>query len=160
MMNIQLINNPNDFKVARVISICDPTINKYAKICYMRPLTPNYNKDTIDEFDMSIISWLNSLNLQNVDFSIHENIIFDYQMSQLEKIFNGGRPSSQLIITAHGDYSIEEIMAKGSIEARQLTLNVYWNTLASDVPFLGGVVTFEKTREKYYFDTFATVTSL
>ena len=86
MMKFSLIS-PEDFKVARVISFMDEFIECAGTVCYMRPHTTEYNKDTFDDFDRSIIVWLKSLNLKNVDFSHSENIIFDHQRPQLSKIY-------------------------------------------------------------------------
>lgn len=159
-MTFKLID-PKDFQVARVISFYDSTINKNAKVCYFRPMANGYNKTTLDDFDKSIVEWLKGLNLQNVDICHSDDIVFDHQKPQLEKIYNGGRPSSKLILTCHGDYSMEEFMAMGKIDASVLELNIYWNALSANVmPDQGGVMTFDKTKERYYFDVIKQIRSL
>ena len=43
--------SPHDFEVIRVISFSDSHLNKNGVIVYRRPLTLNYNKDVLDDFD-------------------------------------------------------------------------------------------------------------
>lgn len=159
-MTFNLIN-PNDFQVARVISFYDSTINRYAKVCYFRPMKNGYNKTTFDDFDKSIVEWLKGLNLQNVDFCQSDDIVFDHQKPQLGKIYNGGRPSSKLLLTCHGDYTMDEFVVMGKIDASVLELNIYWNAMPTDVmPHQGGIMTFDNTKEQYYFDVIKQIESL
>ena len=112
-------------------------------------------------FDRSIIVWLKSLNLKNVDFSHSENIIFDHQRPQLSKIYEGGRPSSKLSFTCHGNYTFEECITMGQINSILLELNVFWNTMSKKTPsIIGGVMTFDKNKEKYYFDVIKSITCI
>ena len=160
MMKFSLIS-PEDFKVARVISFMDEFTECAGTVCYMRPHTIEYNKDTFDDFDRSIIVWLKSLNLKNVDFSHSENIIFDHQRPQLSKIYEGGRPSSKLSFTCHGNYTFEECITMGQINSILLELNVFWNTMSKKTPpTIGGVMTFDKNKEKYYFDVIKSITCI
>lgn len=150
-MEISLID-PKEFKVARVISFREEFTGLSGTICYMRPYTKDYNKETLDDFDNSMIEWLKSLNLKDVEFIHSEDILFDYQKPQLSKIYNGGRPCNKLLLVCHGDYSLEEIVAKREIEAIQFELNVFWNTYTTGtLPSFGGTMTFDKNKEKYYF---------
>lgn len=160
MMKFSLIS-PEDFKVARVISFMDEFTECAGTVCYMRPRTIEYNKDTFDDFDRSIIVWLKSLNLKNVDFSHSENIIFDHQRPQLSKIYEGGRPSSKLSFTCHGNYTFEECITMEQINSILLELNVFWNTMSKKTPStIGGVMTFDKNKEKYYFDVIKSITCI
>ena len=159
MTTLNLIN-PEDFKVARVISFIDDFWGCSGTVCYMRPLTIKYNKDTFDDFDKSIIEWLKSLNLKNVDINYSGNIIFDHQKSQLSKIYDGGRPCSKLSFTCHGNYSFDEIVTMGQIKTIHLDLNVFWNTMKNTPSTLDVVMTFDKNKEKYYFDVIKSITSL
>lgn len=48
------------------------------------------------------------------------------------------------------------------INAINIKLKVFWNTTTNNsmLPILNGVVSFDKNKEKYYFDTIKSVTSL
>lgn len=153
--------NPDEFKVARVISFRDEYIKKNGKICYMRPYTQDYKKEMIDDFDQSIIEWLKSLNLDNVSLIHSEDILFDHQLSQLSQIYDGGRPSSKLSLVCQGDYSNDDFVAIRQIDAVCFKLNVFWNADKNDTfPVLEKSVTFDKNKEKYYFDVIKSITSL
>ena len=77
-MKITLIN-PDEFKVIRVISFRDEYTKRVGTVCYMRPYALDYKKEILDDFDHSMIMWLKSLNLNNVEFIRSEDILFDYQ---------------------------------------------------------------------------------
>ena len=77
-IRLQMIS-PHDFEVIRVISFSDSHLNKNGVIVYRRPLTLNYNKDVLDDFDESFIKWLKQLNFQNVTLWHSEDILFDNQ---------------------------------------------------------------------------------
>lgn len=159
-MTLNLIN-PEDFKVARVITFRDEFVNKTGRICYMRPYTQNYTKDTIDDFDHSMVEWLESLNLNNVRFIHNADVLFDCQLPDLSQIYNGGRPSTKLSLACYGDYSHDEVVARGHITAIPLNLNVFWDANQEEqCPRLCGMVTFDKTKENYYRDVIKTITSL
>lgn len=159
-MIISLIN-PEEFKVARVISFREEFTGLCGTICYMRPYTKDYNKERFDDFDNSMIEWLKSLNLKNVVHSHSEDILFDYQKPQLSKIYDGGRPCSKLLLVCHGDYSQEEIISKREIEAIQFELNVFWNAYTKKrLPSLGGTMTFDRNKEKYYFEAIKNLNEL
>lgn len=74
-MEISLID-PKEFKVARVISFREEFTGLSGTICYMRPYTKDYNKETLDDFDNSMIEWLKSLNLKDVGFIHGERYTF------------------------------------------------------------------------------------
>lgn len=159
-MEFELIN-PDEFKVARVISFRDEHIKKSGTICYMRPYAPNYNKDMLDDFDYSIIAWLKSLNLSNVEFINSVDVLFDYQLPQLSRVYDGGRPKNELTLVCHGDYSYDEFIAMGKIDAICFHLNVFWNANNSDIlPSLYGTVTFDKNKDDYYRNVIKAIKSL
>jgi len=145
--------NPEDFRVARVISLIDNYTKSRGYITYLRPLTQSYNKSVIDDFDNSMIDWIKELKYQEVQFVHASDVVFDYQKPQIEKIYNGGRPSSKLLLTCHGDYSFEELVKLGQINAKKLDLPIYWNALGNtNILDNGGVFTFDKSRERDFFE--------
>ena len=159
-MKLTLIN-PDEFKVIRVISIRDEYTKRSGTICYIRPYALDYKKETLDDFDHSMIMWLKSLNLNNVEFIRSEDILFDYQLPQLSRIYDGGRPSSKLSLVCHGDYSHDEFVAMGQIDAVCFELNAFWNADKNDLcPQLSGIMTFDKNKENYYRDVIKTIKSL
>ena len=159
-MKLTLIN-PDEFKVIRVISIRDEYTKRSGTICYIRPYALDYKKETLDDFDHSMIMWLKSLNLNNVEFIRSEDILFDYQLPQLSRIYDGGRPSSKLSLVCHGDYSHDEFVAMGQIDAVCFELNVFCNADKNDLcPQLSGIMTFDKNKENYYRDVIKTIKSL
>ena len=66
---ILTVINPEDFRVARVISFRDEISKISGVVSYMRPFTTDYNQSTLDDFDHSMIRWMESLNLNNVRFT-------------------------------------------------------------------------------------------
>lgn len=159
-MILNLINQ-KDFKVARVISFRDDFIGRSGTVCYLRPYNSTYNKKSLDDFDRSFIEWLNVLNLSDVKKIYSEDILFDHQISQIIKIYNGGRPSSKLSFTCHGDYLPEDIISMGKIDAICLELNIYWNANKEETfPLLGGTMTFDQRKKDYYFDVIKKITSI
>lgn len=159
-MKITLIN-PDEFKVIRVISFRDEYTKRFGTICYMRPYALDYKKETLDDFDHSMIMWLKSLNLNNVEFIRSEDILFDYQLPQLSRIYDGGRPSSKLSLVCHGNYSYDELVAMGQIDAVCFELNVFWSADKNDFcPQLSGIMTFNKNKEIYYRNAIKSITSL
>ena len=158
---ILTVINPEDFRVARVISFRDEISKISGVVSYMRPFTTDYNQSTLDDFDHSMIRWMESLNLNNVRFTHSEDILFDYQIPQLSRIYNCGRPSSKLNLICHGDYSPEEFISMGQIYATCIELNVFWDTIKKDtLPQLSRTVTFDKNKEKYYFDVIGSLSGL
>lgn len=161
-MILKLIN-PDEFKVVRVISFRNEYIKKVGTICYMRPYTQDYRKDILDEFDHSMIAWLKSLNLNNVEFVYSADVLFDYQLPQLSRIYDGGRPSGKLSLVCHEDYSQDEMisMGMGQIDAICIELKVFWNAdMDATIPMLCGIMTFDRNKKDYYFDVVKTITSL
>lgn len=159
-MNIAMLQ-PEEFKAIRVISFLDEYTKLKGTIAYIRPYTTDYKNETLDDFDHSMIMWLKSLNLINVEFIYREDILFDCQLPQLSQIYNGGRSINKLSLVCEGDYSDEEVATKGKIDAFCLKLNVFWNTNKHDIcPQLNGVMTFDKNKENYYRDVIKTITSL
>lgn len=84
-IRLQMIS-PHDFEVIRVISFSDSHLNKNGVIVYRRPLTLNYNKDVLDDFDESFIKWLKQLNFQNVTLWHSEDIISFHSHDDLEQL--------------------------------------------------------------------------
>ncbi len=162
MKEIQLkMIDPNDFEVIRVISFTVPHLEYGGIIVYRRPLTTTYKEDCPDEFDESLLKWLQQFNLKDVVLSHSKDILFDNQLKDYQQIYDGGRPTTQLLLTCHGDYTIDELMVKGKIDARIIELPIYWNSLAkTSLPDVSGVVTFDKEKEQYYFDTISKIKSL
>ena len=78
--------SPHDVEVIRVISFSDSHLNKNGVIVYRRPLTLNYNKDVLDDFDESFIKWLKQLNFQNVTLWHSEDILFDNQLNHYQQV--------------------------------------------------------------------------
>lgn len=151
---------PEDFKVLRVISFQERFSNKVGKICYFRPMTEDYQQGASDEFDASLLEWLKAQNLVNVDLDISSDVWFEHQIDDIQKIYLR-KVKTQLSLTCHGDYSIDELTAMGKMNAKILKLNVYWDTLDKDRVYdMGNSVTFDKTKEKYYFEAIDSVESL
>lgn len=160
---IPTLINPEEFKVVRVISFCDEYTKRTGTICYMRPYTQDYKKEILDDFDHSMITWLKSLNLKNVKFVHSENVLFDHQLPQLSRIYDGGRPNNKLFLVCYEDYSQDEMIVMGvkQINAICIELKVFWNTdMNAAIPLLCGAMTFDKNKKDYYFDVVKTITSL
>ena len=152
--------DPKDFKVLRVISFQEKFTNAIGKICYFRPMTKDYQQGTSDEFDASLIEWLKAQNLVNVVLVSSSDVCFEHQTDDIQKIYLR-KVKTQLSLTCHGDYSIDELIAMGKINAKILKLNVYWDTLdKNNVYDMGNSVTFDKTKEEYYFGVIDSVESL
>lgn len=160
VMDIKSIKT-EDWKVVRVIRFYDELLNIKGTICYMRPLTYDYNKETIDDFDNSMIKWLELCKLQNIEFIRHENILFDNQPTNLSSIYDGGRPQTKLSLNCSGNYTEDNIVGKGEIRTINLSLNIFWDTnnkgILSDIC---GAVTFNKDKEDYFFEVIKGITSL
>lgn len=156
-----MIINTDMPKVARVIRFREEIKGIEGTICYMRPLTPNYDKDKSDIFDNSMIEWLESFQLKNVKVICSENILFDNQVSILSRIYDGGRPKTELSLICNREYTDEVIDYNEGIKTRMLSLNIFWNTnntkLLSDI---NGAVLFDKDKEEYFFDVIKGITSL
>lgn len=75
MLELILIK-PEKYKVARVITFKDNFNNLSGTICYMRPLTNSYNKETLDDFDNSMLIWLQSFNLKKCKTHIFNKYYF------------------------------------------------------------------------------------
>ena len=59
---------------------------------------------------------------------------------------------------AAGDYTNDELMRKGAIDAHILELPIYWNSSENyPIPVIGGVVTYDKTKEQYYIDSLSAI---
>lgn len=63
----------------------------------MRPYTQDYKSEILDNFDLLIIEWLKSLNLNNLSLIHSKDILFDHQLSQLSKIYDGVAPTAYYI---------------------------------------------------------------
>ena len=160
MKTIKLLN-PNDFKVINVYSFVDKGINKMGYVGYYRPLTPTYNKNVNDKFDTRFERWLGELNLQDVQRVAKEDIYFEGQMENFTQIYANIKPSTTLFFTAYADYTFDEIMDKGIIEACNCNLPIFWNTMSADVLLdEGGIMTYDKNDEAYFLDIFKNITPL
>lgn len=152
--------DPEDFKVLRVISFQERFTHAIGKICYFRPRTENYQQGASDEFDASLIEWLKAQNLVNVSLDISSDVCFEHQMDEIQKIYLR-KVKTQLSLTCHGDYSTDELIGMGKINAKILKLNVYWDTLDENRVYdMGNSVTFDKAKEEYYFGVIDSVESL
>lgn len=152
--------DPKDFKVLRVISFQERFSNKVGKICYFRPMTEDYQQGVSDEFDASLIEWLKAQNLENVSLDISSDVCFEHEKENIQKIYLR-KIKTQLSLTCHGDYSTDELIGMGKINAKILKLNVYWDTLDKNSVYdMGNSVTFDKAKEEYYFGVIDSVESL
>lgn len=115
MVTFKLLD-PSEFKVLSVYMFTNPFTQKTAYVGYARPRTQNYDKTVKDDFDQLFEDWLKSLHLDNVHLAAKQDICFEGQLKHYARIYNGNRLKSELLITAHGDYSMDELMAKGQIE--------------------------------------------
>lgn len=159
-MEIQLID-PQKFEVVKVYSFIEPYTGKSAYVGYYRPYTETYNSGITDDFDKRFFEWLRVLNLNNVQMVLGENIMFDFQKPRIEQIYNGGRPSTKMALTCHGDYTMDEMMQKGKIEGYVIDFKIYWNSIDNNYLMpLGGVLTFDKGKEQYLMETLSKITSL
>ena len=160
MTTIKLLN-PEDFKVINVYSFIDKGINKMGYVGYYRPLTPTYNKNINDTFDTMFERWLGELNLQDVHRVAREDIFFEGQMENFTHIFANTRPSASLFITAHADYTYDEMIKMGEIEAYNCILPIFWNAKSDDMLLdEGGMVTYDKNNEAYLRDIVKIITPL
>ncbi len=150
-----------NFEVIRVFSFTESYMQNVGTIVYRRPLSDIYNKDNPDIFDKTFMEWLNELGLKDVKCICSSNVLFENQLNNYNKIYNGGRPISKLSITCCGNYTLEEIESKESVEARILELPIYWNVidkkLLSDI---GGIVYFDRTKENFFFEAISSIKSL
>lgn len=49
-------------------------------------------------------------------------------------------------------------MRQGAIDAHILELPIYWNSSENyPIPVIGGVVTYDKTKEQYYIDSLSAI---
>lgn len=152
--------NPNDFKVLRVISFREKFTHAIGKICYFRPMTKDYQQGTSDEFDTILIEWLKAQNLVNVALVSCYDVCFEHEKENIQKIYLR-KINTQLSLTCHGDYSTDELIGMGKINAKILKLNVYWDTLDGNSFYdMGNSVTFDKAKEEYYFGVIDSVESL
>ncbi|MBQ7238452.1 MAG: hypothetical protein IJS20_06650 [Bacteroidales bacterium] len=157
---------PEDFEAIRVISFRDSLDQYSGTIVYRRPLSSikkdPTKKDPTDDFDRSMLSWLEQLNFQRVQFLRSENILFDNQLQEYQQIYDGGRPQTLLSLTCHGNYTKDELIARGSIKALEIKIPIYWNALKPKLlfPEESGTVTFDKNKEQYFFDTIKAIKTL
>lgn len=97
MKEIQLkVIDSNDFEVIRVISFTVSHMKYGGTIVYRRPLTATYNEGCSDDFDGSLLKWLQQLKLKDVALSYSKDILFDNQLKNYQQIYDGGRPTTQL----------------------------------------------------------------
>lgn len=159
-MNMQLID-PQKFEVVKVYSFFEPYTGKSAYVGYYRPYSKNYNHAFNDDFDTTFVEWLKNMNLQNVQRVASEDIMFDIQKPRIQQIYDGGRPSTMLALTCHGNYTMDEIMQLRQINGCTIDIPVHWNSVTSDflIP-LGGVMTFDKTKESYFLEVLNTIVPL
>lgn len=159
-MTMKLLN-PEDFKVIRVFCVEDAFYGVSAYIAYVRPWSGDYSKDKPDSLDIKIEEWLKSLNYKNVRMVAKDNICFDIQMPQYKQIYGGGRPTSKLSLICHGDYTTDEMISMGQVNAFSLELTIYWNTTRKEVALdNGSVFTFDKKEEKFFLTSLSNVVSL
>lgn len=149
----QIIMNPDETKVVRIISFYEKSTGAQGFVGYLRPITPEYQGDFQDKFDESFIKWLQALHLDNVHVIYAGDAICKDQLEQLDRMYKGERSNTSLSLTIHGDYIDEEMMMAGGYEARVIQLKVYWNAL-SGTPLLhyGDSMAFDKAEEKYFFE--------
>lgn len=146
---------PANFLVAKVYSFNNPFTNIGATVGYLRPYTQDYDAKQKDIFDLRFEEWLNELNLKNVRMILSRNIIFKGQLEALNKTYVREYAKTNLVITAYGDYSIEELASKKTITGYSIDLPIYWNSLEKDLLTVeGGIMTFNKEHEHFFIEVF------
>ena len=159
-MNMQLID-PQMFEVVKVYSFVEPYTGRSAYVGYYRPYSKYYNHGFNDDFDTTFVEWLKNMNLQHVQRVASEDIMFDIQKPRIQQIYDGGRPLTVLALTCHGNFSMDEIMQMGQIKGYTIDVPVHWNSISSNFLMpLGGVMTFDKTKESYFLDVLSTILPL
>ena len=162
--NMQMIKTlkilrPEEFRVLKLYSFRDPVTGFPGYVYYLRPKTESYSKTSVDEFDVKFMDWLKAMNLNNVAMAHSEVIFYEGQLEYFMSCFQVYKRKDKMFLTCHGDYTVDEIMAKKEIAAFVIDLNMYWNARETDIILSpGGTFTFDKNREKYFMDVFNSIT--
>lgn len=159
MIKSYKILDPAQFRVLKVFLFRDPITRLYAYVYYLRPLTATYNKSVTDDFDNQFYHWLISMNLEQVQQIFSEDIYYEGQLELELKKFTSNMVENVMCLRCHGNYTFDEIKQKGGIDAADINLKVFWRATKADfVLTQGGVFTFDKNKEQYFFDVFNSIT--
>lgn len=159
MKKILRLLRPEEFKVFKMFSFNDPVTGFSGYVYYLRPKTSNYGKTIIDDFDVQFMDWVKSMNLNNVVVAHCEEIFYEGQLDLFLTRFQEHMLKDKMYLTCHGDYTVDEIIAKKEITAFVIDLNMYWNVRKTDIVLSpGGTFTFDKNKEEYFMDVFNSIT--
>lgn len=159
MINNYKILDPAQFRVLKVFLFRDPITRLYAYVYYLRPLSANYNKSVTDDFDNQFYQWLLSMKLEQVQQIFSEDIFYEGQLELELKKFTSNMVENVMCLRCHGNYTFDEIKQKGGINAFDIDLKAFWSATKDDFVLVqGGVFTFDKNKEQYFFDVFNSIT--
>ena len=136
---VQLVMLPlSNWKVARVIRfrfkhhLCDCG----GTIVYTRPITTTYNKNTLDIIDSCILEAIENL-YSNVQV-YSENLIWNTSYSNIQTIYDGGRPKTNLTIrmTPSFDSALLPQFVGHTVYAYDVNLHIFLNYIgdAANIP--------------------------
>ena len=136
---VQLVMLPlSNWKVARVIRfrfkhhLCDCG----GTIVYTRPFTTTYNKNTLDIIDSCILEAIENL-YSNVQV-YSENLIWNTSYSNIQTIYDGGRPKTNLTIrmTPSFDSALLPQFVGHTVYAYDVNLHIFLNYIgdAANIP--------------------------
>lgn len=153
------ILSPSEFRVLKVYLFKDPITGFYGYVYYLRPNTPAYNKSVTDDFDNQFYQWLLSMKLEKVQQILSEDIFYEGQLELELKKFIANCAENVMCLRCHGNYTFDEIKKMNGVQAYDIDLKVFWSARKDDfVLTQGGVFTFDKTKEQYFFETFKSIT--
>ena len=159
MVNSYKVLTPTQFRVLKVYLFRDPITRLYAYVYYLRPQSASYNKSVTDDFDNQFYQWLLAMKLEQVQQIFSEDIFYEGQLELELKKFTVNLVENVMRLRCHGNYTFDEIRSKGLIDAFDIDLKVFWRASKDDfVLAQGGVFTFDKTKEQYFFDVFNSIT--
>lgn len=151
-----------NIEILNIISVRFKTYNGIVyngKIVYRRPYS-SYNNTIKDDFDKSLIVWLEKLHFEVVkDQSV---IIFsDESLAEYQKIYKKGTLPTKLSLRCQGMCKGEPILDEnGKFKSLEFNLPIYWTALLTDflkvkpfIPNEGDAPFEDKDKEKYFFDT-------
>ncbi len=136
---VQLVMLPlSNWKVARVIRfrfkhhLCDCG----GTIVYTRPFTITYNKNTPDTIDTCILAAIQNL-YTNVQ-TYNENLVWDTSYSDMQTIYAGGRPKTNLIIRMTPSFETDLLpqLEGCTVYAYNVNLHIFLNYIgdAANIP--------------------------
>ena len=153
------ILSPSDFRVLKVYLFRDPITGLYGYVYYLRPQTSKYNKSVTDDFDNQFYQWLLSMKLEQVQQIFSEDIFYEGQLELELRKFIANHVENEMCLRCHGNYTFDEIKEMNGVQAYDIVLKVFWNARMDDIVLTqGGVFTFDKTKENFFFETFKRIT--